>query len=93
MKPPKPEGEQSEERLAASLAGVRRAYADLDARLVLTHPLEAPLRGLDAKELDILQLALNFGHVATVLNKSPATDLETAQLLMKLIQQRYLQPE
>ena len=31
VKPPKPEGEQSEERLAASLAGVRRAYADLDA--------------------------------------------------------------
>lgn len=33
VKPPKPEGEQSEERLAASLAGVRRAYADLDVCL------------------------------------------------------------
>ncbi len=75
------------------LNALRDRLPDLDARLVLTHPLEAPLRGLDAKELDILQLALNFGHVATILNKSPATDLETAQLLMKLIQQRYLQPE
>jgi len=75
------------------LNALRDRLPDLDARLVLIHPLEAPLRGLDAKQLDILQLVLNFGHVATVLNKSPATDLETAQLLMKLIQQKYLQPE
>ena len=75
------------------LNALRDRLPDLDARLVLVHPLEAPLRNLDAKELDILQLAINFGHVATVLNKSPATDLETASLLLKLINQRYLQAE
>lgn len=75
------------------LNALRDRLPDLDARLVLIHPLEAALRDLDAKQLDVLQLALNFGHVATVLNKSPATDLETAQLLMKLISLRYLQPE
>lgn len=31
LRPPTPEGEQAEERLAASLASVRRAYDDLDA--------------------------------------------------------------
>jgi hypothetical protein len=72
------------------LNAIRHNLPDLEARLYVAQPLEAPLRDLDAKELDILQLALNFGHVATVLNKSPATDLDTAQLLLKLLKNRYL---
>jgi pSer/pThr/pTyr-binding forkhead associated (FHA) protein len=75
------------------LNNIRHRLPDLDARLLLVHPLQAPLRALDAKELDILQLAINFGHVATILNKSPATDLETAQLILKLISQQYLQAQ
>lgn len=31
VRPPAPEGETAEDRLGASLAGIRRAYADLDA--------------------------------------------------------------
>lgn len=31
LRPPRPDGERAEERLVASLSGVRRAYADLDA--------------------------------------------------------------
>jgi hypothetical protein len=57
------------------------------------HPLVAPLRGLSPVELDVLQLALNFGHVATILNKSPATDLDTAETMLKLIAQNYLHVE
>ena len=75
------------------LNNIRHRLPDLDARLLLVHPLQSPLRSLDAKELDILQLALNFGHVATILNKSPATDLETAQLILKLISAGYLQAQ
>ncbi|HTJ83112.1 MAG TPA: hypothetical protein VL400_15440, partial [Polyangiaceae bacterium] len=75
------------------LNNLRHKLPDLDARLLLVHPLQAPLRSLDAKELDVLQLAINFGHVATILNKSPATDLETAELLLKLIGAGYLQVE
>jgi len=75
------------------LNNIRHKLPDLDARLLLVHPLQAPLRNLDAKDLDILQLAINFGHVATILNKSPATDLETAQLILKLINQSYLQAQ
>jgi hypothetical protein len=75
------------------LNNIRHKLPDLDARLLLVHPLQAPLRSLDAKDLYILQIAINFGHVATILNKSPATDLETAQLILKLIGQQYLQAQ
>jgi len=72
------------------LNNLRHRLPDLDARVLLVHPLSAPLRALGPNELDVLQLALNFGHVATVLNKSPATDLDTAEILLKLIAQNYL---
>ena len=37
------------------------------------------------RELDVLQLAHNYGVFETVLNKSLATDLETAEIVLKLI--------
>lgn len=75
------------------LNAIRHKLPDLDVRLFVPAPLEAPLRELDASELDVFQLAHNFGHVATILNKSPATDLETARMLLKLLSQHYLIPE
>jgi hypothetical protein len=65
----------------------------LNTRLVLPQPLEAPLRDLKAQELDVLQLAINFSHLETVLNKSPTTDLESVQILLRLLKGNYLQPE
>jgi hypothetical protein len=50
----------------------------------LMSPLIPPLRDLKPEELDVLQLAHNYGHFETVLNKSLATDLETAEILLKL---------
>ncbi len=75
------------------LNNLRHRLPDLDARVLLVHPLQSPLRSLSASELDVLQLAINFGHVATILNKSPATDLDTAQILLKLLAQNYVQIE
>ena len=42
---------------------------------------------------DILQLAHNYGHLETVLNKSLSTDLDTVQFILKLIKGAYLRPE
>ena len=53
-------------------------------------PLIPPLRDLKPEELDVLQLAHNYGHLETVLNKSLATDLETAQIVLKLVEKNYL---
>jgi pSer/pThr/pTyr-binding forkhead associated (FHA) protein len=63
---------------------------DMNANLALSMPLIPPLRDLSAEELDILQLAYNYGHMETVLNKSLAMDLETCQILLKLIKNNYL---
>jgi pSer/pThr/pTyr-binding forkhead associated (FHA) protein len=75
---------------------IRRLGADMPAHganVLLTMPMIPPLRDLSPEELDVLQLAYNYGHVETVLNKSLASDLETSQILVKLIKSGYLRVE
>jgi len=72
---------------------LRPELPDLNARLALTSPLTPPLRDLKPDELDVLQLAHNYGHVETVLNRSLATDLETVTILLKLLKNGYLHAE
>jgi pSer/pThr/pTyr-binding forkhead associated (FHA) protein len=64
-----------------------------NARISLSAPLLPPLRDLKSSELDVLQLAHNYGMLETMLNKSLATDLETAEILLKLIKASYLRCE
>jgi hypothetical protein len=64
-----------------------------NATVQLAIPLIPPLRDLAPEEIDVLQLAFNYGHVETVLNKSLATDLETSQILVKLLKSGYLKRE
>ena len=66
---------------------------DLHARLTLASPLDPPLRDLKPEEIDVIQLAHNFGHLETIMNKSQASDLDTAQIVKKLIQAKYLKAE
>ncbi len=72
---------------------IREDLPDLAARIVVTAPLIPPLRDLKPEELDVLQLAHNYGVFETVLNKSLATDLETAEIVMKLLKASYLRAE
>jgi hypothetical protein len=72
---------------------LRGSLPDLNARLSLMSPLIPPMRDLGPEELDVLQLAHNYGHLETVLNKSLATDLETAQIVLKLLNGAYVRAE
>jgi hypothetical protein len=72
---------------------IRDELPGLTARIVLPAPLIPPLRDLKAAEIDVLQLAHNYGIFETVLNKSLATDLETAEIVLKLIKATYLRVE
>ncbi len=72
---------------------IRNELPDLNTRLVMSQPVIPPLRDLKPEELDILQLAHNYGHLETVLNKSLSTDLDTVQIVLKLIKGAYLRPE
>ena len=72
---------------------IREDLPELSARLAVSAPLIPPLRDLKPPELDVLQLAHNYAVVETVLNKSLATDLETAEIMLKLIKASYLKVE
>ncbi len=69
---------------------LREELPDLSARVSVSEPLLPPLRDLKLPELDVLQLAHNYRVFETILNKSLATDLETAEILLKLIKSSYL---
>jgi pSer/pThr/pTyr-binding forkhead associated (FHA) protein len=75
------------------LNNIRHLLPDLASHLVVPHPLKALLRELGPIELDVFQVAYNHRLMAAVLNKCPATDLETAQAVLKLIQGGYLRVE
>ncbi len=62
----------------------------LESRLMLKTPLEAPLHELEPTHLDLLQTALNSPSLEAVFDRSPHTDLETAQILMDLMKRGYL---
>jgi hypothetical protein len=72
---------------------MRADLPDMGSRLSLMSPLIPPMRDLAPEELDVLQLAHNYGHLETVLNKSLATDLETVQIVLKLLRGSYIRAE
>jgi pSer/pThr/pTyr-binding forkhead associated (FHA) protein len=98
---PIPEGQQIgvQEILMESLRQldefniVRDKLPPPTARLVLSLPVQAPLRALGPEDLDVLQLALNHGRVQAVFDAATGTDLQTAQGLLKLLDKRYLRAE
>jgi len=65
----------------------------LSTRLVLDTPLVPPLRDLKPEELDVLQIVHNFNRFGTLLDKSQASDVDTARIVLKLIQKNYLRVE
>lgn len=69
---------------------LRERLPPLESRLILRTPLEAPLHELEQGHLDILQQALNSPSLEALLDRSSLTDLETAGIIMDLIQRGYL---
>lgn len=63
---------------------------DLEAYLVINKPLMPPLRNLKPDHLDTFQLALNYGRVSDILNRSSDSDSETMQGVMFLIRNDYV---
>lgn len=61
-----------------------------EAKLLVPVPLEPRVRNLSPDELDIFQLAYNQSEVLDIFNRSQMTDLQTAQIMLKLIGTGYL---
>lgn len=77
-------------RQADELARYAGHLPAITARLALRNPLEARLSALSAEALDTLQVAINCVEVGRVLDQSEASDLETWQDLLYLLQNEYL---
>lgn len=60
--------------------------------IAIPNPLLAPLRDLSPDELDVFQVAMHSPRLGTVLDRSPKSDLETAQILQQLLDKGYLLP-
>lgn len=62
------------------------------APIAIPNPVLPPLRDLSPDELDIFQVALHAPRLGVILDRSPKSDLETAQLLQQLLEKGYLIP-
>ncbi|MEI7892346.1 MAG: FHA domain-containing protein [Myxococcales bacterium] len=72
---------------------IRAELPDLHAKIQIPLPLEPSLRALGPAELDMLQLVHNTGTIEAAMNKSPLTDFESAELVLKLLKARYLRSD
>ncbi len=72
---------------------LKKSLPEMTARLAPPQPLTVKLRDLTPEELDVFQLVLSYGHLEAVLNRSPASDLDTMQVLVKLVNASYLRAE
>jgi Domain of unknown function (DUF4388)/Inner membrane component of T3SS, cytoplasmic domain len=72
------------------LNAIRDRLPDLGASLYVPRPLEPKLSKLSPLELDVFQLAYNHEQLATVLNQSLGTDLETAKAVLHLVEAGFL---
>jgi hypothetical protein len=72
------------------LDAIRDKLPPLSASLGIASPLVPPMRDLSPDELDVLQIAHNHAKFESILDKSVATDVDTARIVLKLIEKRYL---
>ena len=75
---------------------LRRIASDLPAHhalLGLAKPAVPALRDLSPQELDVLQLVINYGTIETILNKSLASDLDTSEVMLKLLKSGYVRAD
>jgi len=75
---------------------LRRIATELPAHhavLQLARPVVPPLRDLKPELLDVLQLVINYGAVETILNRSLASDLDTSEVLLKLLRAGYIRAD
>ena len=77
-------------RESGELKALQGELPELEDMIALPRPLKPPLSKLSPDELEVFQLAMNEGFFQAILDKSPFTDLKTAQLVKGLIDREYL---
>ncbi|MBN1960403.1 MAG: DUF4388 domain-containing protein [Deltaproteobacteria bacterium] len=78
-------------RQVDELKRLRSRVPDDEAQLSLRVPLVSPLSALAKLDLDTLQLAINFGLVRDIIDRSTGTDFEAYTSIEKLLNKGYLE--
>lgn len=69
---------------------LRASLPDVNAHFGVPRPLVPPLRDLTPLELEVFQITFNDPIFSNVLDRSSASDLDTARALMRLLSGGYL---
>jgi hypothetical protein len=77
-------------RLLDEFKRIQKELPDPASGLSLAMPLMAPLKDLDADQLDVLQLIHNYGSFQAVLDHSEKDDVATAEIVLKLVKKEYV---
>jgi len=72
------------------LRHIEKQLPGAEAALELPVPLMPPLHDLSPDQLDLLQLVYNEGSLPAVLDKSAASDFETASSVLELMKKGYI---
>ncbi|MDJ0765188.1 MAG: DUF4388 domain-containing protein [Myxococcota bacterium] len=72
------------------LRNMENKLPPLDSELVVVTPLLSRLADLNANELDVFQLVHNYGTMREVLDRSPVTNTEAADIVVDLISRDYI---
>jgi hypothetical protein len=72
---------------------VKDRLPDLGSRIAVPTTWKAPLRDLKPEELDVFQASLGATTLQAVLNRSPGSDLDTIQVLDRLVKGGYIKVE
>jgi hypothetical protein len=62
----------------------------LDQTITLSVPMEAPLRDLQADELDVLQMVINWGNLQGVFDHAAQDDVAVGTVVMTLLERGYV---
>jgi len=72
------------------LRRIQSELPPLNSVLMLSMPMTSALRDLSADELDVLQLAHNYGSLKGVLDHSEKDDVAAAEVVLKLLKHDYV---
>lgn len=72
-------------RLNDELAAMASQLPKPEARVSLARPLPGRLRALDGEALDLIQLVLEHGTFARVIDHAPQSDPDAARVLLRLV--------
>ncbi len=77
-------------RLLDEFKRIQNELPPLNSVLMLSMPMTSPLRELSADELDILQLAHNYGSLKGVLDHSEKDDVSAAEIVLRLLKRDFV---